>query len=208
MMDEARRAAVFENTQLVEAEDFMGIISKTCGRCGRSVPVTASVGGRCPHCGVTFGYEKSGANVRCGGPDWGAALRTGIVLSLLALVFVVPVFLVRSRTLPIERYNAQLLGDSAECLAAASGLRGKSKYFVSRIAPAYLQALRTSEDATRIVLIRTLAEVEKGLRERRTGGVYPLLPDELVIGMRALEDDPNLGVRQAVADTLQAIGAD
>jgi hypothetical protein len=32
---------------------------KSCGNCDKSVPITTSVGDRCPHCGVRFGGERT-----------------------------------------------------------------------------------------------------------------------------------------------------
>lgn len=33
-------------------------VTASCGKCGRSVPSTSSVGGTCPHCGVRWGREN------------------------------------------------------------------------------------------------------------------------------------------------------
>lgn len=34
-----------------------GIVTKSCGACGKVVSPTSKVGDRCPHCGVIWGYE-------------------------------------------------------------------------------------------------------------------------------------------------------
>lgn len=33
------------------------LIEKSCGACGKSVPLSSKVGDRCPHCGVVWGHE-------------------------------------------------------------------------------------------------------------------------------------------------------
>jgi hypothetical protein len=33
--------------------------SKSCGSCGKEVPITSRIGMRCPHCNVRWGYENS-----------------------------------------------------------------------------------------------------------------------------------------------------
>jgi hypothetical protein len=35
------------------------VIGKSCCNCGKSIPTSIGVGDRCPHCGVTFGEERS-----------------------------------------------------------------------------------------------------------------------------------------------------
>ncbi|MBN1408048.1 MAG: hypothetical protein JW956_09670 [Calditrichaceae bacterium] len=34
-----------------------GMITKSCGACGKTVSPGSKVGDRCPHCGVIWGYE-------------------------------------------------------------------------------------------------------------------------------------------------------
>ena len=34
-----------------------GMVSKSCGACGKEVSPSSKVGDRCPHCGVVWGYE-------------------------------------------------------------------------------------------------------------------------------------------------------
>ena len=35
------------------------VVTKRCGNCGQPVSETASVGDRCPHCGIIWGREKT-----------------------------------------------------------------------------------------------------------------------------------------------------
>lgn len=40
-------------------EGFWSLSDKQCGRCGRSVSLSASAGDSCPHCGARWSYEKT-----------------------------------------------------------------------------------------------------------------------------------------------------
>ncbi len=44
---------------IVPAGAQSSTVSKSCGKCGRQVPVTSQVGGSCPHCSVRWGFESS-----------------------------------------------------------------------------------------------------------------------------------------------------
>ncbi len=35
------------------------LTSKSCGRCGRTVPLASHAGDRCPHCGARWSYERA-----------------------------------------------------------------------------------------------------------------------------------------------------
>ena len=37
-------------------------VSKSCGKCGKSVSASSKVGDRCPHCGVRWGYENTSSS--------------------------------------------------------------------------------------------------------------------------------------------------
>lgn len=64
----------------------MAIISKSCGQCGRSLPLSTSVGGACPYCGSVFGNETTSTRYVRQGIDWRQFFKILLVLFMLAFI--------------------------------------------------------------------------------------------------------------------------
>jgi predicted RNA-binding Zn-ribbon protein involved in translation (DUF1610 family) len=83
----------------------MSFITKTCTNCNKSVPVTITVGSRCPHCGVVFGSEttKTVSYPSYSGSGSGDISKLALILIFagIGLTIVLPIILIFA--LDIER---------------------------------------------------------------------------------------------------------
>lgn len=51
------------NTNSINAQSY-SVESKSCGSCGKPVASTSTIGMRCPHCGVRWGYENENTTTK------------------------------------------------------------------------------------------------------------------------------------------------
>jgi hypothetical protein len=181
----------------------MTITSKTCARCGKSVPLYTKVGDTCPHCGIPFAFETGSGRSARSGVDFRRLVRFLIYGVLVAGLFM-PVIFMRSLTSFTNDTRLHLQGLPAERLQAGQSLVGKSRRVLSSVTPDYLQAIRTSDTDTRVALIRLLVDIN---RAAPANSPQPFLPPQLILGLRAETGDGNPAVHAAVEETLKALGA-
>lgn len=132
-----------------------------------------------------------------------------LVLAIAALLLLIPLTIMRGRhaasvreiVIPMQQ------GTAREKVAAAGKLAQKPLRVVRAVADAYLAAMASADEETRIQLIRYLADVEKGLRAQADSPGIPRLPIEYIRALKDAARGPEPGISSAAKETLANIGS-
>jgi hypothetical protein len=133
-------------------------------------------------------------------------LKIGLVLIILGAPLAMVNYAMQKRHNEVKKVQDLLAnGGPEQRFQAAQELIGKPIASLYQVKTAFIQALNTADDATKINLIRIMPEIDRFATSRAPHAGHVVLPPEWVQALRTASEQASPDVRRAAEEALAGL---